>query len=138
MADNSSRNKMLIAGVFAAILIIAIGVSYYATVEKNAPGYDTGPLKFFLTSIDKFTISLTLVIGIIILAIAVIAFQKVQSAKFMLIMLAFALFVLEWAIKLIDRWYIPGQLLFDPIENLIELGIIVFLAAGIFLQAKRC
>lgn len=129
---------MIVAGVFAAILIIAVGVSYYANTEKNSPGYNTGPLKLFLMSLDKFTISLTLLVGIIVLAIAVLAFQKTQSTKFLLIMLAFALFVLEWALKLIDRWYIPGQLLFDPIENLIELGIIIFLAAGIFLQAQRC
>ena len=124
--------RVLIAGVFAAIVIIAIGVSYFTQVEKTAPGYNTDSLKLFLMSLDKFTIALTLLLGLVVLAIAVKAFQKTKSSKFLLIMLAFGLFALEWILKLIDRYYIPGQLLYGPIENLLEMGIIVFLALGFF------
>ena len=124
--------KTLIAIVFAAIILIAFAVSYVVTTEKTTQGYTAGPLKLFLISIDKFTIALTIILGVAILAISVKAFQKIQTAKFLFIMLAFALFVFEWLLKLIDRYYIPGQLLFDPVENLIEMAIITFLALGIF------
>jgi len=126
--------KSLIAIVFAAIVIIAVGASYAVTTEKNSPGYDTGPLKQFLQSFDKFTIAIVLIIGAFILWISARAYQKTQSQKFMLIMFAFALLVLEWVLKLIDRYYIPGQLLVDPVENLIELVVVAFLALGIFFR----
>ena len=85
-----------------------------------------------MQSFDKFTIAIVLILGALILWVSVRAYQKTQNQKFMLIMFAFALLVLEWVLKLIDRYYIPGQLLVDPVENLIVLVVLAFLALGIF------
>ncbi|MDO8647342.1 MAG: hypothetical protein Q7R70_02920 [Candidatus Diapherotrites archaeon] len=124
--------KKIILAVFAAIAIIAIGVSYFAIIEKTSSDYNSGAIKILLQSVDKFTISIALIVGLVIVSISVLAFRKNQSAKFLLITLAFGILVLEWALKLIDRYYIPGQLLYDPIENLLELTVLVFIAWGLF------
>lgn len=129
-----ASEKSIIALVFAAIVIIALGATYIVNTEKNTPGYNSGPLKLFFASLDKFVIGAAIVVGAFILWISARAYSKIRDAKFLMLMMAFALMEFIWVLKLIDRYYIPGELIIGPLENLIEVVILVFLALAVFFR----
>ena len=128
------NEKSVLAVVFAAVVIIALGATYIVNVEKNSPGYNSGPLKLFFSSFDKFTIAAAIIVGGFILLVSAMAYSKIRDSKFLLLMLAFALIEFIWVLKLIDRYYIPGQLIIGPVENIIEVVILVFLALAVFFR----
>jgi len=67
-----------------------------------------------------------------ILVVAVLAFRKTKSRRFLLVGLAFAFFAAKWALKIIDIFYSPGIFLGDASENVFELLILAMLFLAIF------
>ncbi len=67
-----------------------------------------------------------------IFAIALKAYLKTKSKRFLLVGGAFFLFATKWGLKVLDLFVSPGYFLNDPSENVFELAILLLLFLAIF------
>ena len=75
---------------------------------------------------------LVLILSLAIFGISVLAYSKSKSKRILLVSLAFLLFALKWAVKIVDIYYSPGKFLSDAAENVFELGILLSLLIALF------
>ncbi len=80
----------------------------------------------FLTRLIVFALSL------VILVVALLAYKRSKSNKFLFVTIAFFLFALKWALKVVDMFYSPGEFFHRAAENVFELLILIALVAAIF------
>lgn len=118
--------------LFVLLLLISAGAIAFVSYQKTMPGYDATPLKESLSGIDKFSQGLTAIIALAMLVISAAAYKRIPDKKFMLVMLAFAVFALKAVLKFADRYFVPGYLVIDSIESLMDLGVLALLFLALF------
>lgn len=115
----------LIFFVLLAVNAFALAGTQFNAIESLR---DVRALVF---QFDFFT---EIIVFLLVLGIAVIslnAFRKKKSMKLLFVSLAFWLFSVKWALKVLDLDISTGYFT-DPIENVIELGIIALLYVAFF------
>jgi len=115
----SSFLILVIAIVYVKLADIATFLAPLREARAGASDFD------IVTRVLVFLLSLALFF------IALIAYQKSSSKKFLFVALAFFLFAFKWSLK-VTNLFIPGNLLTDPVENVFELFILGMLVVAIF------
>lgn len=90
------------------------------------------PLTDFAVSIDLPIKVLVLLLSLAFLAIALLAYFRTKSQRFLFITFAFCLFSVKWLFKTFDLFVSPGYFFSDPVENIFELLIFVSLFLALF------
>jgi hypothetical protein len=72
------------------------------------------------------------VLSLALLALAMLAYKRSKSGKFLFVSLAFFFFALNWALKVIDLFVSPGEFFNRAAENVFNLIILVCLFIAIF------
>src|SRR3989338_559703 len=70
-------------------------------------------------------------LSLAIFSVSVLAYSKSKSKRILLVSIAFLLFTLKWAVKIIDIYYSPGNFISDSVENIFELGIFLSLLVAL-------
>ena len=83
-------------------------------------------------AIDFITRAIVLVLSLAITVIALLAFKRSKSGKFLFVSIAFILFTVKWALKVVDLFFSPGEFFNRAAENIFELLIIAALFIAIF------
>ncbi len=83
-------------------------------------------------AIDFITRVIVLVLSLAITAIALLAFKRSKSGKFLFVSIAFTLFTVKWALKVVDLFFSPGEFFNRAAENVFELLILAALFIAIF------
>ena len=81
---------------------------------------------------DWITRFLVLLLSLAIFAIAFKAYRKTGSERLKYVLIAFALFAVKWAIKVVDVFVSPGRFFNDASENVFELLILGALFMALF------
>jgi len=95
------------------------------------------PVSSMAYSFDSLTKLLVFAVSLVLCFIAVKAYFKTKSRKFMLIGGAFFLFAVKWFLKMMDLFLSPGTFLPDASENVFELFILLFLFIALFFKPKK-
>lgn len=95
------------------------------------------PLTDVAYSFDSITKFLVFIFSLVLFFIAVKAYFKTKSRRFLLIGGAFSLFALKWLLKMLDLFLSPGTFLPDASENVFELFILVLLFVALFFKPKK-
>lgn len=83
-------------------------------------------------AIDFITRAIVLVLSLAITVIALLAFKRSKSGKFLFVSIAFILFTVKWALKVVDLFFSPGEFFNRAAENIFELLILAALFIAIF------
>lgn len=83
-------------------------------------------------TIDFVTRTIVFVLTIALFAIALLAYKKSKSNRFLFVSIAFLLFAVKWALNVADMFISPGEFFHRAAENLFELGILASLFIAIF------
>lgn len=89
-------------------------------------------LRSELSYFDFVTRFIVLLLVIVVLGIAILAYLKNRSKRLLLVVGAFALFALKWLLKVADLFLTEGSFVTDPVENVFELLILASLFIAIF------
>ncbi len=122
-------NKLIILSVFA-FLLVNLTLVFAQGVEVF-----TNPLRVlsdFAKEFDLITSVLTFLLSLVLLVVAVKAYKKNPSKKFLFVSLAFALFSVKWILKIFDFFLSPGKFFADASENVFELFLLGALFLAIF------
>ncbi len=95
------------------------------------------PVVSMAYSFDNITKFLVFIFSLVLFFIAVKAYFKTKSRRFLLIGGAFSLFAFKWLLKILDLFLSPGTFLPDASENVFELFILVFLFVALFFKPKN-
>ncbi len=90
------------------------------------------PLTDNVIELDFATRVIVFLISLGILGIALLAYQRSKSNRFLFVSVAFLLFAVKLALKVIDLYISPGEFFHRAAENIFELAILVSLALAIF------
>ncbi|MDP2974008.1 MAG: hypothetical protein Q8N60_03070, partial [Candidatus Diapherotrites archaeon] len=63
---------------------------------------------------------------------ALLAFKRSKSRKLLFVSIAFTLFTVKWALKVVDLFFSPGEFFNRAAENIFELLILASLFIAIF------
>lgn len=83
-------------------------------------------------AIDFITRVIVLVLSLAITVIALLAFKRSKSGKFLFVSIAFILFTVKWALKVVDLFFSPGEFFHRAAEDVFELLILAALFIAIF------
>lgn len=126
------EKQIAVIGFIALIVVSGIAV-YGAYAVKTTPGYDAGLLKDFFSWFDKFVLGIDVVLGLFLFVVSLKAYGKVKTAKFLFVLMAFALFALMLLAEVGDKYIIPGEFVYyEPVRHFFELGILLLLFVAIF------
>ena len=81
---------------------------------------------------DFITRFLVLILSLAILFIAFKAYQKNKTERLKYVLIAFALFAVKWALKVLDIFVSPGNFFGDASENVFELLLLGSLFLALF------
>ncbi len=119
--------------IFLAGLVFLLILS---TVSAAALWDPLRPVSEAAAQFDAVTKVLVFAFSAAILAIALLAYRKTRSRRFLLIAFAFLLFAGKWFLKIMDLFVSPGLFLPDSSENVFELAILVLLFVALFYKGK--
>jgi hypothetical protein len=88
-------------------------------------------------SFDHITKFLVFIFSLLLCFIAVKAYFKSKSRRFLLVATAFLLFAAKWLLKTLDLFLSPGSFLPDSSENVFELFILLLLFVALFFKPKN-
>jgi len=114
------------------IFFVLLAASAFALAGTQFNAIES--LRDVRTLVFQFDFFTEIIVFLLVLGIAVIslnAFRKKKSMKLLFVSLAFWLFSVKWALKVLDLDISTGYFT-DPIENVIELGIIALLYVAFF------
>ncbi len=95
------------------------------------------PVTEMAYTFDSITRILVFLFALVLCFIAVKAYFKNKSKRFLLIGGAFFLFAVKWFLKLVDLFVSPGWFLPDASENIFELLILALLFVALFFRQKK-
>lgn len=90
------------------------------------------PLTQIAWTFDLFTEMLAMILSILVLTIAALAYKRKKSTRLLLVALAFLLFALKWILKVADQFISPGFFFSRASEAVMELVILALLFFAIF------
>lgn len=125
-------DKKLAFGVVIGLLLLTLGAVAFISYEKSTPNYDPVPLKNFLSVADKFIIVINALVALALLFIAFAAYQRSKKSSIMLVGLAFAVISLNWLMRLADKYLIPGNVVIEPLADLLSLVVLGLLFLALF------
>ena len=117
--------KKLLAVLFLVLLSSA------AFAQDNLWDY-LRPQVQLAESLDLPVKIVVFLLSLAIFSVSVLAYSKSKSKRILLVSIAFLLFTLKWAVKIIDIYYSPGNFISDSVENIFELGILLSLLVALF------
>ena len=90
------------------------------------------PLTQAAVNVNMATSAIVFLLSLAILAVSLIAYKRTKNKKLAFVSLAFALFAVKWALKIIDLMVSPGEFFHRAAENLFELVILASLFMALF------
>ena len=90
------------------------------------------PLADQAYTIDFATRIIVFILSMAILAVALLAYKRSKSRRLLFVSIAFLLFGVKWALKVLDMFISPGEFFNRAVENIFELGILASLFIAIF------
>jgi len=90
------------------------------------------PLTDQAISLDMATRLIVFALSLALFAVAILAFRRSRSNKLMFVSVAFLLFAVKWALKVVDLFISPGEFFHRAAENVFELAILASLFMAIF------
>ena len=83
-------------------------------------------------SVDMATRIIVFILSLALCVIAILAFKKTKSRKFLFVTVAFLFFTGKWLLKILDLFISPGEFFNRAAENVFELVILASLFIAIF------
>ena len=90
------------------------------------------PLIQGAANIDFATRIIVFALSIALMSVSLIAYRRSKSKKLAFVSLAFTLFAVKWALKVIDLAVSPGEFFHRAAENVFELAILASLFMALF------
>jgi hypothetical protein len=90
------------------------------------------PLDQMAVSFDAYITPVVLVVSLILLAVAIRAYQKKPSRRFMLLVIAFGFFAAKSVLMLLDIFFSPGRFFSMAAQDFFELIILFSLFLALF------
>ncbi len=112
-------------------------ISLIPLVFASGPWDFLRPLSDAASAFDSITRLLVFIFALVLCFIALKAYFKIKSRRFLLIGGAFFLFAVKWFLKIIDLFLSPGWFMPDSSENVFELFILAFLFIALFFKMKN-
>ena len=120
--------------VLLLCLMFFISLAVNAFALAGTPFNATESLRDVRSLVFQFAFVTKILVFLLVLGIALIslnAFRKKKSTKLLLVSLAFWIFTAKWAFKVLDLSITAGYFT-EPIENLMELGLVIVLYLALF------
>lgn len=90
------------------------------------------PLSQQAVNIDFGTRIVVFLLSVALLAISLIAYRRTKTRRLGFVSLAFFLFAVKWALKVVDLAVSPGEFFHRAVENVFELAILASLFIALF------
>jgi len=90
------------------------------------------PLTQQVIDIDFATRLIVFLLSLAIMGISLLAWKKSRSKRLAFVSIAFVLFAVKWALKVIDLIISPGEFFHRAAENIFELAILASLFIALF------
>jgi len=92
------------------------------------------PVADFAVAIDKFLRPIVFILSVFLFVLSFFAYHRKKTRRMAFVSLAFLLFSIKWAIKVLDLFLSPGYFFSDASENVFELLIFSSLIIALFEQ----
>ncbi|PIN98985.1 MAG: hypothetical protein COT90_01825 [Candidatus Diapherotrites archaeon CG10_big_fil_rev_8_21_14_0_10_31_34] len=119
------------------ILLLFVSFLLIPLAFASGPWDFLRPLTEMAYSFDSITKFLVFVVSLVLCFIAVKAYFKSKSKRFLLIGTAFFLFAIKGFLKILDLFVSPGWFLGDASENVFELIILALFFVALFFKPKK-
>jgi hypothetical protein len=90
------------------------------------------PVDKVAVNFDLYITGIVLIVSLVLFAIAIMAYKKNQTKRFLLIAGAFFLFFLKWLLKATDIFFSPGLFFSLAAQDTVELITMILLFFALF------